>query len=91
MLLAVTVLLLQQCSCCNGFLLTTFSSCNESLLVTAVFSEQVVGRSRGGEPVTTDDLGVSGALCVLMKVCAATATAVAETRIQQEGNVRVCL
>lgn len=29
---------------------------------------QVIGRSKAGEPVTTDDLGVSGALCVLMKV-----------------------
>ncbi|CAM9796836.1 unnamed protein product [Ectocarpus sp. 8 AP-2014] len=27
----------------------------------------VIGRSRRGEAVTTDDLGVSGALCVLMK------------------------
>ncbi|CAN0233386.1 unnamed protein product, partial [Hapterophycus canaliculatus] len=27
----------------------------------------VIGRSKGGESVTTDDLGVSGALCVLMK------------------------
>ena len=29
----------------------------------------MIGRSKGGDPVTTDDLGVSGALCVLMKVC----------------------
>eukprot|EP00752_Nemacystus_decipiens_P017909 g16054.t1 len=27
----------------------------------------VIGRSKSGDPVTTDDLGVSGALCVLMK------------------------
>lgn len=30
---------------------------------------QVIGRSKEGSPVTADDLGVSGALCVLMKVC----------------------
>jgi formyltetrahydrofolate synthetase len=28
----------------------------------------VVGSSRGGQPVTADDLGVGGALTVLMKV-----------------------
>lgn len=27
----------------------------------------VVGRSRAGDPVTADDLGVAGALCVLMR------------------------
>jgi formyltetrahydrofolate synthetase len=27
----------------------------------------VIGMSRKGDPVTADDLGVSGALCVLMK------------------------
>ena len=27
----------------------------------------VIGMSRAGEPVTADDIGVGGALCVLMK------------------------
>jgi formate--tetrahydrofolate ligase len=31
------------------------------------FGNQVIGNSRAGDPVTADDLGVGGALTVLMK------------------------
>ena len=29
--------------------------------------DMVIGMSKAGEPITADDIGVSGALCVLMK------------------------
>ena len=33
----------------------------------AKLGEMVIGMSKKGDPITADDLGVSGALCVLMK------------------------
>ena len=53
----------EKCSLSN---LIHYTMIDWFMVVRAVY--QVVGRSKDGSAVTTDDLGVSGALCVLMKV-----------------------
>ena len=46
---------------------TTCKRYTDHIILSHRLGNMVIGMSKAGEPVTADDLGVGGALCVLMK------------------------